>query len=311
MIVKIFPTRAKRIHWAVTYNTGKIDSNMAELTSIANFGPLLAFSSLRPSDYINYLQMVNNQNRNVKKPEFHVVISGKERMYDKSALTRIAENWLKEMGYECQPYLIVFHKDTNHNHVHIVSTRVRKNGKLISNSFDFQRATKGMDRVLGYDFAFGYRFSTRAQFMMLLENQGYLGRDPDEQKIRVAASRHVPDKLRAGMLTRIFERHHRQPDFKNILHDQYGIDLVFHPDERKSPDGYTILDHQEKQVFKGIEVMPLQYLSVPQNNSVSAGPSILPAGTTSADSPLANVPQLQSAGNEDDQQILTSKSRHR
>src|SRR4051812_11245387 len=98
MIVKIIPPKANRTLGAVTYNTNKIDKNKGELMMVANFGPLQAFTTLRPQDYINYLQMVTNQNKKIKKPQFHVVISAKQKLYDKSALTSIGECWMKEMG---------------------------------------------------------------------------------------------------------------------------------------------------------------------------------------------------------------------
>jgi hypothetical protein len=304
MIVKIFPPKADRTLGAVTYNTSKIDKNRAELTKVANFGPLQAFHTLRPQDYINYLQMINNQNKNIKKPQFHVVISAKQKLYDKSALTHIGEKWMKEMGYANQPYLIVFHKDTVHNHIHIVSTRVDKEGKKISSAYEYLRSQKSMNKVLGYDFAFGYRFSTRAQFLMLLENQGYLGRDPDEQKIQERIGRYVPDKTRASVIRQIFGRHRGQPGFENILREKYAIDLVFHSSEGKKPYGYSIIDHQGKQVFKGSEVMPLKSLSILRE---AADSNELSPGSGRVDTTY--IPPVWIADDVDDQQILGMKRR--
>jgi hypothetical protein len=304
MIVKIIPPKANRTLGAVTYNTNKIDKNKGELMKVANFGPLQAFTSLRPQDYINYLQMVTNQNKNIKKPQFHVVISAKQKLYDKSALTSIGESWMKEMGYVNQPYLIVFHKDTLHNHIHIVSTRIGKDGKKISSAYEYLRSQKNMNKVLGYDFAFTYNFSTRAQFMMLLDNQGFPGRDPDEQKIQERIGKHVPDKARAFAIKQIFERHKGQPGFERIINDKYGIDLVFHSSEGKKPYGYSIIDHEGKQVFKGSEVMPLKSLSILAESSTSKDPSHAEA-TASAN----YIPPVWIADDVDDQQILGMKRR--
>lgn len=304
MIVKIIPPKANRTLGAVTYNTSKIEKNKGELMKVANFGTLQAFQTLRPQDYIHYLQMVNNQNRHIKKPQFHVVISAKQKLYDKSTLTEIGEQWMKEMGYAGQPYLIVFHKDTDHNHVHIVSTRIDKDGKKIDAAYEYRRAQKGMNKVLGYDFAFQYRFSTRAQFLMLLENQGYPGRDPDEKKINERIESYVTDKVRAEMIKQIFKGHLEQRDFEKILHERYRIDLVFHSSEGKTPYGYSIIDHEGKQVFKGSEVMPLKtLLLVPERNA--SGDHIQAPITE----PPVYIPPVWIADDVDDQQILGMKRR--
>jgi hypothetical protein len=72
---------------------------------------------------------------------------------------------------------LAFHKDTENNHVHVVSSRVGKDGKQIDRDYEQVRAVRNINKVLGYDFAMQYRFSTKAQFYLILENQGFLGRD--------------------------------------------------------------------------------------------------------------------------------------
>jgi hypothetical protein len=261
MIVKIFYNRkAGASFFGVSYNTNKVDKNKGELMKVANFGIWQGVANLRPSDYINYLKTLSSLNPNVKKPQFHAVISAKGKLYDKQVLTQIAESWLKEMGYGNQPYLIVFHKDTDHNHVHMVTSRVDRDGKKIDSAFEKVRAIKNLERVLGYEFAMQYQFSTRAQFFMLLESQGYPGIDPNEKRINERIGKYNPDKERAAAIKLILENVKGRENFQEILKQQYHIDLLFHAAEGKKPYGYSIIDHENKRVFKGSEVWPLKEL---------------------------------------------------
>lgn len=258
MIVKILAPVAG--FTGVNYNTRKIDKNKGELMKIKNFGPLQGLGQLKPKDYINYLKAVSSANRNVRLPQFHAVVSGKGKSYDKVKLAEIAESWLNEMGYGNQPYLIVFHKDTRNNHVHVVTTRVGRDGKKISSAYEHVRAQRNMNKVLGYDFAMQYKFSTRAQFFMILESKGFPGTDPDEQQIRDKTEAYLPDKKHAAGISLLLLKHHHHPQFVSLMKEKYGIELLFHAVEGKKPYGYSIIDHQAGIVFKGSEVLPLREL---------------------------------------------------
>ena len=244
----------------VAYNTNKIDRDKGELMLAANFGPLQALTNLRPQDYVNYLIMVSGLNKGISDPQFHATISSKGRTYDKHTLTKIAVLWLKEMGYGEQPYLVVFHTDTGNNHVHIVSTRVDRNGVKIPSDFEKRRSVRAINKVLGYDYGFRYKFSTRAQFLMILESKGFLGIDPDERLIQEKIGKYKPDKVRAAEIREILRELKNDRRFKEVLKERYNIDLLFHAAEGKKPYGYTVIDHDEKKVFKGSEVYPLKDL---------------------------------------------------
>jgi hypothetical protein len=297
MILKIF--RPTAVFGGVKYNTRKIDSNKGELMKSANFGPLMAFGDLRPQDYINYLTALASTNKNVELPQFHAVISAKGKNYDKTTLTSIAENWLREMGYGEQPYLIVFHKDTGNNHVHLVSSRVDRSGEKINSAFEWRRGQQMMKRVLGYEFALQYRFSTRAQFFMLLESRGYPGIDPDEKKIKQKTEAFVPDKQRANVLKFLLMQYKTHPDFLRLLKLHHGIELIFHAAEGKKPYGYSIIDHEARIVFKGSEVISLKELQQTAGDTFS-GDQLAEEKTEAAP---VYVRPVSIADDVDDQQI--------
>jgi hypothetical protein len=268
--------KPSRTFAGVKYNTNKIDRNTGELMLIANFGATHALNNPRPQDLVNYLLMVAAQNKGIKNTQFHAVLSARGRNYTKQELTKAAVMWLKEMKYGDQPYLIVFHKDTDNNHVHIVSSRVGKDGKQIDRDYEQVRAVRNIDKVLGYTFAMQYRFSTQAQFYLILENQGYLGRDYiHEERLQKKINGYEPDKARIAELKELFLAHKAAPNFVHMMQTQYRLDLVFHSSEGQKPYGYTVIDHATKQVFKGSEVLNLKYLL---DEHLSFEPAYQPAG---------------------------------
>jgi len=245
MIVKIFPASAS--FKGVSYNTNKVEQNRGELMKVGNFGPLQALETLRPEDYVNYLKMISARNKGVKAPQFHAAISAKGKSYDKEVLTAIATDWLARMGYAAQPYLIIFHRDTANNHVHIVSTRIDREGRKISSAFEHNRAIQNLNQVLGLDDrmlatqdvgkAFSYQFGTKAQFMMILEAMGYklkvqsgqlmlikFGKQQMELSLADVlkkANNYQPDAERRVQVKAIFHKYSRQ--YSTSLYKQEAV----------------------------------------------------------------------------------------
>ena len=50
---------------------------------------------------------------------------------DDATFYSISEEYMEKMGYGKQPYVTVRHTDTKHEHVHIVTTNVKENGKVL------------------------------------------------------------------------------------------------------------------------------------------------------------------------------------
>jgi hypothetical protein len=182
MIVRFLSSSAS-FH-GVEYNTDKIEKGLGELMKVSGFGALQGLSAIRPEDYKNELKAISALNKRVKSPQFHVAISAPGKTHDRHQLTAVAEEWLKLMGYAEQPYLIIFHQDTANNHVHVVSTRITKEGRTINKDFEHIRGIRNLNKVMGVDEkqdvtahiekALAFRYATIAQFKMILENQGYV-----------------------------------------------------------------------------------------------------------------------------------------
>lgn len=260
MIARILKKPSK-VFAGVKYNTNKVERNRGELMLTANFGALQALSNPRPQDLVNYLKMMAARNKDVSNPQFHAVLSASGAEYNKEELTKAAVLWLKEMGYGHQPYLLVFHKDTDNNHIHMVSSRIDRNGKQINRDFEKDRSLRSINKVLGYTDALKYSFSTRAQFYLIIESLGFMGRHYiQEEKLDKKIKAHKPDKARAAVLKDLFLNLRGQPDLRERLKRDYRIDLIFHASDGKKPYGYSVIDHDTRQAFKGSEILSLKYL---------------------------------------------------
>jgi len=265
MIVKILSSSAT--FNGVKYNTDKIDSGKGELLKAANFGALEGLSHWRPQDFKNYLKAMSSRNKLVSKPQFHAVISAKGQTVGKADLLEIAGKWMDAMGYGKQPYLVVFHNDTGNNHVHIVTTRIDWNGRKINDSYENLRSIKAIREIMRQDVkakineALGYRFSTIAQLQSILQSKGhsdfFKSIDPDTIRFN------QPSSGRASQLNAIFRKYAKQystVQLAEYLKTKMGIELIFHSKDGKPAYGYTVLDHAQKNAYKGSEVMPLKEL---------------------------------------------------
>ncbi|ARS38025.1 relaxase/mobilization nuclease domain-containing protein [Pontibacter actiniarum] len=306
MIVKILSAAAG--FNGVVYNEEKRAQGAAQLLKAENFGFLnLAAGSLKQEDYIRYMTLVANTNESVLKSQFHAIISCKGREKSAEELLEIAEEYLQRMGYHDNPYLIYFHSDTAHNHVHMVSTRVSKEGKKVNDKYENVRSQKVMQEILMQDVAYevkaylrktlAYGFSSEAQFKLLLEREGVKVTEKEGQyqfikygsMVHAFARKEVADRIakykapnaRVGQLKAIFRKYKRGltvEQFSGLLKEKFGIELVVHQAKGKStPYGYTILDHASKQVLKGSQVMKLDELlsSVNREDKIQAGRELI------------------------------------
>ena len=181
MIVKILGSASSNFH-GVQYNDKKVEKGTGELMLMKNFPSFINENSSQ-EEVRNYLKSIS-KNEKVKKPQFHAVISTKFQQHSKEELTKVAEDFMQEMGYGNQPFIVVFHNDTENNHVHIVSTRVEKStGKKINDSYEKLKAQKALADTLEKRYGISseeklekilnYQISSLKQLEILLERNGF------------------------------------------------------------------------------------------------------------------------------------------
>ncbi len=292
MIATILPG-SPNFH-AVLYNERKVAKGTARLIEMKNFGIVEDrdfFGQYTPEDLRAYLETYSSRNSRISKTQFHVAISCKGRELTEQKLLDFAHAYLEEMGYgrEGQPVLVYAHRDTENNHIHIVTSRVAPDGSKISDSKERIRSQKAIDKILGQnaskkvekDFgtAKGYAFSSTAQFKAVLSSLGYESYVKDDTlyikrqgtvQMKVLVS-DIEPLFKKAKIERIEKMKLRAIllKYRNIntditglqkaLKKNFGLDLVFFG-RKDNPYGYIIIDHREKKVIHGGHILRKEHL---------------------------------------------------
>lgn len=287
---------------AVEYNEKMVTQGTAELLKIKNFDLLKNTGNVNSSSLQDYLIKYSAKNDNIQKPQFHLAISCKKDEYDYDELIEFAHKYLKEMGYgeEGQPLLSYGHYDTNNHHIHIVTSRIDPQGKKIEHDNERLRSQAVINKLMGLNpqnevkkaiqESFAYSFDTLGQFQAILESFGYESfNDADMISIKKGGivlytihldeiSKHFKvsnkekSEKRRKQLKAIFLKYKKitsnKEELNRILKKKFGVDLIF-IGKKDSPYGYLVVDHKEKAVYKGGDVLSLkELLTYPQKKQV-------------------------------------------
>lgn len=107
-------------------------------------GVLLGTNLMNKKDFetiVSTIRDYNNLNPDVKKGNIHISLNfHKDDILDNNTIYKIAQDYLEEMGYKDQPYAIYRHFDTEHPHVHIVSSQINSDRKKINDSHIYYRS---------------------------------------------------------------------------------------------------------------------------------------------------------------------------
>lgn len=291
MIATILPS-SSNFH-AVDYNERKVAQGKAELLQMTNFGFVGAVGKYTPDDLKQYLAEYSSRiNKRIRRPQFHLAISCHGDEYTKEQLVDFAHQYLKEMGYaeEGQPLLIYSHHDTANNHIHIITSRVAPDGHKIDHNHERIRSQQVINKLLGQEEsqkvkqvlaqALQYKFASLSQFKAILESDGYECFEEDERLCVKRGGRvlgtipikslttqyNLPDETerkRKNQLRAILRKYHQiaasKEELKEMMKKRFGVNLIFFG-SKDQPYGYMIIDHKNKAVYKGSEVLSMKQL---------------------------------------------------
>lgn len=140
MVVRL--TKGSRVAGAIRYNERKVQSGQAVQLGAENFGhPRLAQTSIGYKT--KTLEHLTRRNPRVRQPCIHCALAfhPDERFSDEQ-LHRLSTEFMTDLGYAAQPYLLYRHHDTAHPHVHVVTVTVASDGRAISDAFLHRRISR-------------------------------------------------------------------------------------------------------------------------------------------------------------------------
>jgi len=114
----------------LNYNEQKVQKGVAEFLTAENYpmdNHLLSF--------YHKLSRLENQaalNENVTRNSVHISLNfDPSEKLEKEKLIAIANTYMEQIGFGEQPYLVYQHHDAGHPHIHIVSVKVRADGRRV------------------------------------------------------------------------------------------------------------------------------------------------------------------------------------
>lgn len=125
---------------------GALDYNMKKMnhTDPSQRAELLAMSFVAPSrqSILAQVALVKGLKPTLGRYVYHTSLNfAKEEVpLDNDTLVDIAEQYLQEMGYSNNQYLIFRHHDAEHPHLHLLVNRITFDGKVVSDSNNYKRS---------------------------------------------------------------------------------------------------------------------------------------------------------------------------
>jgi len=116
---------------AFYYNENKVSEHSALCIGAENYP--CDHDKMSVSFKVNHLLSQLELNENVKRGSVHISLNfhPSEKDLNPEKLMDIASTYMSEIGFGEQPYLVYQHFDAAHPHIHIVSVKVKPDGKRI------------------------------------------------------------------------------------------------------------------------------------------------------------------------------------
>jgi len=87
-------------------------------------------------------------NRKVERVVYHASLSlPKHERLDNKTWNAIAKDYLTRMGFDYNQYAVYRHHDRDHDHIHIIASRIKLDGTCVHDSWDYRRSEGVIRRI--------------------------------------------------------------------------------------------------------------------------------------------------------------------
>jgi Relaxase/Mobilisation nuclease domain len=128
--------KGKGFRGALRYNLEKLEKGMAELLDFS-------FVGISEKTIMKEVQMVRVLRPNLQKYFYHTSINfPPQENLSNETMKQIGLDYLQANGFTQHQYIMFRHFDAAHPHLHILVNRIGYDGKVLSDSNDYQRSEK-------------------------------------------------------------------------------------------------------------------------------------------------------------------------
>jgi Relaxase/Mobilisation nuclease domain len=128
--------KGKGFRGALRYNLEKLENGMAELLD-------RSFVGISEKTIMKEVQLVRVLRPNLQKYFYHTSINfPPQENLPNEIMKQIGLDYLQANGFTQHQYIMFRHFDAGHSHLHILVNRIGYDGKVLSDSNDYQRSEK-------------------------------------------------------------------------------------------------------------------------------------------------------------------------
>ena len=133
------------LYGALAYNQEKIDAGLGKILETNRiFVP--ADGQFSVGDCMRDFERAMPEQVTTTRGIIHISLNPhpEDKLTD-DCLADIGREYMERLGFGGQPYMVFKHEDIDRQHLHIVSTRVRGDGSLISDKKNYEKSKKNTD----------------------------------------------------------------------------------------------------------------------------------------------------------------------